>query len=129
MNVPSKCNLNTQEREAKDQGKICCHLKATNQQGSGAGSMRGNKKAQLHQELRTLNREMEALIKRRLDQGFQTRKSFNSQMFIERKMKGSTGHKKAFHAVRYPGMSHSLIFDDAALDPCSFLHPEKSLHR
>lgn len=67
------------------------------------------------------------LNKRRLDQAFQTRKSSNSQMFTERKMKGSNEHNEAFHAVRYSGMSHSLICDAAALDLSCFLHTLRSL--
>lgn len=125
MNVPSKWHF--KHKRKRGRGKICCHLEATNQQGSGTGSTTAHKGSAASGTQNTTQGHG-GLNERRLDQGFQTRKSFNSQMFTERKIKGSTGHNKAFHAVKYSGMSHSLIFDDAALDPSCFLHPEKSLH-
>lgn len=109
----------------RGQGKVCCHLEATNQQGSGAGSTTAHK-GSAASELRALSRDG-GLNKRRLDQAFQTRKSSNNQMFRERKMKGSNEHNEAFHAVRYSGMSHSFICDAAALDLSCFLHTLRSL--
>lgn len=58
MNVPSKGISHTKkQRPRKDLLPFGGHKL----QGSGAGST--TTKAQLHQELRTLNREMEAFIK------------------------------------------------------------------
>lgn len=67
------------------------------------------------------------LNQRRLDQGFQTRKSCNSQMLTERKMKGSTGHSEAFHAVRYSGMSHSFNFWWCCFRSLLLFYPLRSL--
>lgn len=60
MNVPSKCISHRQEREAKERSAGIWRLQTSKDQGLEAQQLT---KAQLHQELRTLNREMEAFMK------------------------------------------------------------------
>lgn len=114
--------FHTQETEAKERSAAIWRLQTAR---IGAGST--TTKAQLHQELRTLNREMEAFIKGDDIRVFRQERALTVRC-AERKMKASTRHNKAFHAVRCSGMSQSLIFDDAALDPSCSLRPEKSPH-
>lgn len=122
IECPMKLANQTHKKERARKG-FCRSLTTTTQQVGGTGS------AAFH-ELRKTQQGDLGLHKRTLDQGFQTWKRFNTQIFTARILRKALGTVRlTFHVETFSGMKQSLIFDDVALDPSFFQLPEKSLHR